>query len=194
MPDRWMPWLLSALVLAVSGCAGDRHATPDPPTRAQSPVGSASAVEVIRVQGHEARYVGRLDRRYEFTGPGVTMASPPSSRTAHISWDAAFDVCFTGPVHCMAVGDAVVTLASVTGPGNAGTTSFGDRHMLEQTLAYAVFWDVADCRALLSESRDGEDCRVVDLITAEQAGDLQAGAHVYSFVVAESASTPRNQD
>ena len=192
VPHRWLAWLVGAAALVLGGCGGHSQEVAQTSTDAHS-TESASRVELTRRQGHEARFLGAVDRRYDFAVPGITMTAPPHDRSADVSWRVAFDACFTGPVPCVAFGDAVVSLASVSGPGDAGTAPFGGRHMLEQVLTYVVTWDTTDCsRLATSESRPGADCRVVDLITAEKVGRLEAGSHVYAFVAPESAPVPQD--
>ena len=86
-----------------------------------------------------------------------------------------------------------MTLASVTGPGNAGTAPFGGHHMLEHTLMYVVTWDPTACPLPAAGSGTGpaaSGCRIVDLITAQHVGRLDAGSHVYTFVIPQTASVP----
>lgn len=194
MAHRWLPRLVGAGTLLLSSCGGPSQHVAATSTGGHS-AEPPSRVELIRRQGHEARYVGPVDRRYDFADPGITMVAPSPDQSADVSWQAAFDTCFTGPVGCFALGDAVVFLASVTGPGNAGTAPFGGQHMLEHTLTYVVVWDAMDCSRLpSSEPRPRADCRVVDLITADKIGHLQAGSPLYAFVIPDSAPIPHGAD
>ncbi|MGZ4438610.1 MAG: hypothetical protein ACXVWU_13185 [Nocardioides sp.] len=132
-----------------------------------------------------------MARSYDYADPGITMTVPSGGTGAVVPWRAAFDACFTGPVQCVTTGDAVVTMATVTGPDNAGTGAFGGEHMLERILMYVVTWEPADCRSLGSISHPaGSDCRVVDLITARPARRLPGGSHVYAFVIPDTSPVP----
>lgn len=85
-------------------------------------------------------------------------------------------------------------MASVTGPVNAGTAPFGGKHMLEQTLMYVVTWEPRACQSSPSGSvvdHAVSECRVIDLITAQDVGHLGAGSHVYTFVIPQTSSVPR---
>ena len=187
VPHRWLPRLMAVGALFLSGCAGPAHEPADPSTGSTP----RARVEVARRQGHEARYIGPVDQRYRFAGPGITLTAPAPYRSVDVSWRVAFDACFTGPLPCVTVGDAVVSLARVTGPGDAGTAPFGGRHRMEQALTYVVAWDATDCSTLLPTQTHGAGgCRLVDLVTAEKIRGLDAGSHVYAFVVPASAPVP----
>lgn len=191
MVRTWLPLLVGAV--ALGGCTTSPHIT-EHSSRSTASQQPASGVEATTLQGHEARYFGPVTQRLDYANPGITMTAPPGNIRADVSWKVAFGSCFSGPVQCVADGDAVVTMASVTGPGNTGTAPFGGKHMLEQTLVYVVTWDSRDCESLLSGSGADHavsECRVVDLITAQDVGHLDAGSHVYTFVIPQTSSMPR---
>ena len=79
---------------------------------------SAPQSQTTEVQGHLARFLGRVSHEYQYASPGITL-TPPGSAQADLPWTAAFNVCFTGPIGCVPQGAANVSLALVTGPGNA---------------------------------------------------------------------------
>ena len=190
MIRRLLPLLVGALVLG--GCTTSAHGAERSSSR---PALSrpASGVEATFIQGHEARYFGPVTQRFNYANPGMTLTAPPGNIRADVPWKVAFGSCFSGPVQCVADGDAVVTMARVTGPGNAGTAPFGGKHMLEQTLMYVVTWDPRACQSLLSgrgANHTVSDCRVIDLITAQDVGRLKAGSHVYTFVIPQTSSAP----
>lgn len=167
-------WLVLAASLATAGCAGDTSGSASP---------GPSTVESTSAQGHEGRFVGAITRSYEYGDPGITLAPPAASAKADVAWSAAFRACFTGPVRCVARGNAAVSLGMVTGPDNA---IIGGRRMFDDALTYVLTWDPAPC---VRPDLAGSQCRVVDLVTA-QDGRLAAGTYVYSFEVAESSPVP----
>ena len=172
----------------LSGCfSGSREAASPEEITAPSNRGSA---EVATVHGRQVRYVGAVQRDFRFTPPGITMRPPALGSDPYPSWRHAVEACFSGPLPCVTHGDARVALASVTGPGDAGTAPFGGKRMLEQGLVYAVIWGPGECRSLIVASRGAETCRMIDLVTAERIGDLEAGSHLYTFVARASSAFP----
>lgn len=192
MIRRSLPLLVGALAL-LCGCTTSPHGAEHSSHRTASSR-PASGVETTMLQGHEARYVGPVTQRFDYANPGMTMTAPPGNIRADVPWKVAFGSCFSGPVQCVADGDAVVTMASVTGPVNAGTAPFGGKHMLEQTLMYVVTWEPRACQSSPSGSvvdHAVSECRVIDLVTAQDVGHLEAGSHVYTFVIPQTSSVPR---
>lgn len=111
------------------------------------------------------------------------MTAPPGSVRPEISWTSAFHACFAASLGCVAQGNAVVSLAVVTGPGNA---TIGGRSMFENSLTYVVVWDSGAC---IPPGRAGAQCHEVDLVTA-QDGNVPAGTHAYTFEVLDSVPVP----
>ena len=187
---------LSVLVVVaalVAGCGGETPATGpagdsttgSPPTLQMpsvsvptGPVASATATA-----GHRGRYVGPLTRSFEYADPGLTLAKPAPSVTPDVPWTVAFDACLSGPLPCVSTGDAVVSLAEVSGPTDA---LVGGKQMFDRTAAFVVVWDPSPCarRAL------GRRCREVALVTAKK-GAVPAGLHLYTFEIPAAASYPR---
>lgn len=111
------------------------------------------------------------------------MNAPPASPRPDVSWTAAFHACFTGPVECVTQGDAVVSLAVVTGPENAIVKG---RRLFDHAMTYVVVWDSTEC---LRPDLAGADCHVVNLITAKD-GNVDAGTHAYTFEIPDSSPVP----
>jgi len=167
--------LVIATALLAGGCA---NATT---TGAAAP--EPAEVRSTTIRSHEGRFLGAVTHRHRYDDPGITMTPPPAAARADVSWTDAFDACFAGALQCVTTDDAVVSLAMVTGPGDAVVHG---RQMFEDALTYVVTWDPADCsRPDLAGSR----CRLVDLLTADD-GNVPAGTNVYTFEIPESSPPP----
>ncbi len=156
--------LLALLALApfLTACDDDAPAAP-----------AAPEASPTTVEGHTARYDGPLTTRVRHDPPGLVLDPPPAGARPDVTWSDAYAHCFGPGAVCVPTGDAEVGLAVVTGPADA---VIGSRTIFDHTLAYVVTWDPGACYV-----RDAEACRLVNLLTARQAGKVPAGTVLYAF-------------
>ncbi|HVK30776.1 MAG TPA: hypothetical protein VM575_20745 [Nocardioides sp.] len=165
-----------ALTLLLAGCNGDTADTAPPEADPSDPVSAASSTATTtEVQGHRARYVGPVTTTTLHDPPGVQLVPPRPGQRADLSWTDAFAQCFTGALGCVATGEAEVSLAVVTGPGNA---VIGGHQMFEDTLAYVVTWAASSC-----PPPDTGECRTAYLLTADDSRNVPPGTVVYAFPI-----------
>lgn len=175
MPRSTPALLVLLLALCLTGCqdaSTPGRAGPEPdPTPDPTPSATPSTATV---EGHAGRYDGPLTAPVRHDPPGLTL-DPPGGATAGITWSAALAGCFRGPIRCVATGDARVSLAVVTGPGDA---AIAGRPLFDHLLAYVVTWSPSACY-----TRDADRCRVVNLVTARERNGVAAGSVLYAFEV-----------
>ena len=164
------------LALALAGCSGDEapEQATTTPTATSSPSSSpASSPSEATVDGHRGRYSGPLTEVVRRDPPGLLLEPPPADADPDASWTEALAGCFHGAIACVANGNAELTLALVTGPGDAVIKG---RTIFDRSLTYVVTWDPAPCSTIAAER-----CRVVNLLTADAKGALPAGTQIYAF-------------
>lgn len=173
---RSIPAVVLLLALCLTGCGDDGTPGRAGPTPAPTPTSASPTTgpSTATVEGHAGRYDGPLTAPVRHDPPGLLL-DPPGGASADVPWSVALAGCFRGPARCVATGGARVSLAVVTGPGDA---EIAGQPLFDHLLAYVVTWSPSGCY-----TRDADRCRVVNLVTARDRNGVAAGTMLYAFEV-----------